>query len=213
MNRLALLLGSALLIAGCSGGPPAPSATTSAASASPMTAAPSAAPTPAPTLALRPTPTPVQAGHGLCPTASPLTPWDFTGSDAACFGGDDVEIRGWIDRPPPIGYGPPGIAPLWLFGPNDGLSTIWGAPPTGPDMQCADDRGCALFFVQFNPASGLSIEGPRRWLILTGHRQDPAAETCHYVYPEGWTGERYDDAEAVAKCREGFVLVSFRDAP
>lgn len=206
MTRQSFVLGAALLVAACTVGPPAGTP-----SAAPATeGVPSSVPTSTP----RPTPTPV-AGVGNCPTDSQLTVAQFAEADPACFGSADVEIRGWLDKPPAIGFEPPGISPRWLHYPSGSdLTTLWEARPE-PDGSCPTigEQGCTGFFWHIDPASGLTLDGPPRWLIVTGHLDDPAAQTCHYVYPEDWTKERADDAEAVATCRAQFVIVSFRDAP
>lgn len=198
MRRFRLALPLVLLLAGCAVERPSPPA-----------ASPSAGPTPS----IVPTPTPVPVG--TCPTDSPMTVRQFVVADPSCAIGTDVEIRGWLDVPPAIGLGPPGIAPSWLHYPRAELTTIYEAGPVGPDGICvmAGGRACAQFFWSINPASGLELTGPPRWLIVRGHLDDPAAMTCRYVYPDDWTGERADDAKAVETCRQRFVLVAFRDAP
>jgi hypothetical protein len=140
-----------------------------------------------------------------------MTVKQFVEADPSCAIGTDVEIRGWLDAPPAIGFEPPGIEPSWLnwFG---GLAFIYETGPVGPDGICETPggRACADFLWSINPASGLELTGPPRWLIVRGHLDDPAATTCRYVYPDDWTGERADDAQAVETCRERFVIVAFR---
>jgi hypothetical protein len=76
------------------------------------------------------------------------------------------------------------------------------------------DHGCVWFFVHINPASGLTLDGPPRWVIVTGHREDPASAQCRWVYPDNWPLETdLDDASAVDLCLQQFILVSVRDAP
>jgi hypothetical protein len=197
MARFGLLLASVLVIAGCG-----------AASPSTRGASPPAGPTPS----IVPTPTPVPVG--TCPRDSPMTVKQFVDADRSCAIGTDVAIRGWLDAPPAIGFEPPGIEPSWLnwFG---GLSFIYESGPLDADGSCQTAGGgaCAAFVWSINPVSGLELSGPPRWLIVRGHFDDPAARTCRYVYPEDWTAERWDDAQAVETCRERFVIVDFRDAP
>jgi hypothetical protein len=65
-----------------------------------------------------------------------------------------------------------------------------------------------------DPSSGLSLDfPPPRWVLVRGHLRDPAAETCHFVYAGDSTEERMPDAMAIESCRQGFVLVSYQDAP
>lgn len=143
----------------------------------------------------------------------PLTVAQFTDSDPACFGDSDIEIRGWLDQPPGVGFEPPMIEPGWLAYPVGNLSSLWEIPPTGPDHFCPPAVPCPWFFPHIDPASGLTLDFPQRWIIVTGHLNDPAAETCHYVYPEDWTDERADDALAVGLCRTSFVITALRDPP
>ena len=209
MTRLALVIMSAIVAAGCSSPTPSPepSAVTTLASATP------GAPT-APASTPRPTPTPVPPGAGLCPTNTPLTPLEFVESDTACFVGREIEIRGWLDEPPAIGFEPPGVAPGWLYYTNEPLTTLYEGRPIGEFQECQmDGRACASFFLHVDPASGVALKTLPRWVIVTGHVDDPAAATCHYTYPEGWTEPHLDDQLAIALCRAQFVVVSVRDAP
>jgi hypothetical protein len=58
------------------------------------------------------------------------------------------------------------------------------------------------------PESDLTFAKNGRWVVVTGHRSDPLAETCHWVYPPGWAASPYPDDHARQLCRESFVLVS-----
>jgi hypothetical protein len=219
MTRFALVLGCALLLAACFAGNPQASGTPGAPSPAVLTAAPttaaatpSVAPTAAPTV--QPTPTDVP-GSGLCPTDSPLTPLQLVETASACFGRAQIQVRGWLDGPPSIGFEPPTIKPTWLYYPVPQAWTIWEQQPAGQDDCSVGDRQCAWFFPHINPTSGLTLDGPPRWLILTGHFDDPAAVRCHWVYPDDTPPQdrTADDADAVALCRGGFIVDSFVDAP
>jgi hypothetical protein len=206
MRRLFVVFCPVVLVAACSFGTSlGPSGT---ARAAPATAPASIALS---TPQLTPTPVPV-AG---CPTDSTVTVSQYIDADSACFEAADVTIRAWVDYPPPMGFEGPTIEPAWVAYPPDGRSALWHEPPTGPDNLCDDDQrlGCAWFFPRLDPRSSLEM-GESRWVIVTGHVGDPAAETCHYVasvgYPEG---ELPADAEAVGFCRNQFVITSMRDAP
>jgi hypothetical protein len=214
MRRLLVLLGSVSLIAGCIGTPPpAPTAT-------PIAVAPTATPAPATvtprpttgaTSTLRPTPTPV-SGQGICPDGSPLTVVEFSNSDPACFGSADVEIRGWLDFIPDMGFEAPLVEPTWIYYPTANRA-IW-SEERGPDQTCLGAAAaCTWFFAHADPAAGLDLDRKPGWVILTGHLDDPAARTCHFVYTEDWTEPPLDNADAVATCRSRFVIVSFSDAP
>jgi hypothetical protein len=64
------------------------------------------------------------------------------------------------------------------------------------------------------PGSTLDVGDPGRWVIAIGHLDDPAAETCHWVWPDDWEVDpTYDDADAVAICRRAFVLEALEEIP
>lgn len=209
MLRIRLVLG-ALLVVGCA---------TGSTSSPPTTEAPSTSPSALPPATASQTPSPqstaisTQALDG-CPSGSPIEVRAFVDADPACFGSDDFEVRGWLDWPIAIEFTPPTIAPAWLFYPLPGWSAIWEAQPVGPSKDCEiDGRGCAWFYFHEDLRPGTGYAGPSRWVIVTGHLDDPAAETCHYVYPEDWPEPTSDDADAVAACQTSFVLVSLRNEP
>jgi hypothetical protein len=161
--------------------------------------------TPGPTVV--PTPT-----AGGCPTDDPITPTAFMEAPEACFGSEDVRILGWLDTPPPFGYEAPEVKPNWLYYPPDGTLyfTLFGSEPGDADHVCAD---CPGMFVHLTPDSNVVLEGPARWVVATGHRNDPAAERCHFVAPPDiHIGELPDEAIAVEACRQMFVLTSIVDA-
>ena len=219
MTRLALVSVCALTLAACTAGSPDASPTAFAPTLAPVTSAPSA---PAPSAAAAASATPAAEpsaeptavpGSGMCPTDSPLTTRQLVSSDSQCFGGTDLQVRGWLDAPPSIGFEPPAVEPGWMYYPVANAATIWEAPPAGPDDCEVDGEACAWFFPHVDPRSGVTIEGKPRWLVLTGHFDDPAAETCHWVYPDGFPVDSRDNEEAVALCRNGFIVDSIRDAP
>ena len=217
MHRLATLLGSVLLVAGCYGSPSSSPASSAAAVAPTLAPSPTATTTPTAPPTLTPTPEPTAVpGSGLCPTDSPLTARQLVeGGESTCFGRATIQVRGWLDAPPSIGFEPPTIKPGWLYYPAPGAPTIWEKQPAGQDDCYVGEEQCAFFFPHINPASGLTLEGEPRWLILTGHFDDPAAVRCHWVYPDDvpLKDRVADDADAVAACRGGFIVDSFVDAP
>lgn len=211
MNSGFLIGAIAFVIAGCSVG----QVPTSSPVIPPTTS--SAVDTPGPTVSetrtASPTPTP-EPTYGPCPTGSPLTVREFVTADPACFGAADLVIRGWLDTPPALGFEPPAIEPGWLYYPADNAPTLFNAQPTDPDHICSDGAPeCPWFFPHLNPVSGLTFGEQPRWLLVTGHLADAAAEKCHFVYPEDWPYLHYDDQDAVNQCRGSFVAVSFRNAP
>jgi hypothetical protein len=124
-------------------------------------------------------------------------------------------MRAWLDFSPPLGWEGPGIEPAWLAYPaGGGPAALWQAPPTGEDNICDpdEDEGCAWFFAHLDPAAHLVL-GKQRWIRLTGHIADAAADTCHYVPYEGMEDPLPDAADAVSTCRAQFVVTSIVDAP
>lgn len=159
-----------------------------------------------------PTPTPTP---GLdCPSSPVLTVRAFLDADPTCFGGADVSIRAWADTPFATGWEAPFIEPAWLAYPPDGISMLWGVPPTGEEHLCAtDDPACGALFVHVRSGSGMTLGDTPAWVLITGHVRDAAAETCHYVVGDDWPGEPPDDKGARAECRGNFVLTGVSPAP
>jgi hypothetical protein len=123
-----------------------------------------------------------------------------------------VEIRGWLDFIPDMGFEAPLVEPTWIYYPTANRA-IW-SEERGPDQTCLGAAAaCTWFFAHADPAAGLDLDRKPGWVLLTGHLDDPAARTCHFVYTEDWTEPPLDNADAVATCRSRFVIVSFSDAP
>ena len=216
MTRFALLSICVLVFAACFAGNPQASGTAVTPTLAPATAAPSAVAQASATPALEPSTAPTAVpGSGLCPTDSPLTPLQLVETASSCFGRSAIQVRGWLDGPPSIGFEPPTIKPGWMYYPAPEAPTIWEQQPAGQDDCFVGDRQCAWFFPHIKPTSVLTIDGPPRWLVLTGHFDDPAAVRCHWVYPDDTPlkDRVADDADAVALCRGGFIVDSFVDAP
>ena len=219
MHRSLILISAALLVAACASTPGSgstPLLVTPAASPQP-TAGPTPTPgaVPTATLAATPAPTPtVVPGVGLCPTEMPLTVGQFMETDPACFGSATIEIRGWLDGPPDTGFEPPLVEPTWLFLPAADMASLWEIRPVEPNHFCPQTAAsCPWFFLHIDPASNLKLEVRPRWVTVTGHVNDPAAQTCHFVYPEGWTEPPLDDAIAVDGCATKLVVDSYEDSP
>jgi hypothetical protein len=135
---------------------------------------------------------------------------EYMNADPVCFGARDVSVIGWQDQPSIVGQEPPSIVPDWLW--SFSASMIWQKPPgfgqSANGQTCTVDD-CHSFFVQIKPDSGLRFDARGRWVKLIGHRQDPAAESCHFVYPPDFgAGERPPDLFARQQCRAAFVLTS-----
>lgn len=219
-RRSCTVLLAALVVAGCgrvgtSASPanepspsttPAPTTTAEPSPAAVATLQPRIEPTAEPTIEPDPTDRP-------CPTAEILTVTEFLGAKPSCFGDEPFKLRAWADHAPATGFeGPAHIEPRWLYYPDENWTVLWNAAPVGPDQQCPDDNpDCDGFFPHINPDSGLSFLPLGRWVITTGHLRDPAAERCHYVYPDDWTGPKADDIQAIRRCRTHFVVTAVEE--
>jgi hypothetical protein len=141
---------------------------------------------------------------------------EFVEADFRCFASKDVRIKGWLDTPPPMGFEGPTIHPLWLAYPESGpcnppaddcslAIAIWQDVPLDPEHICSTEESyCSLFFPHSAPGTGLHFLPLRRWVILTGHTDDPAAQRCHYEPDEQSVSP--DDTVAVEQCRTQFVV-------
>jgi hypothetical protein len=190
---------------------------------SPSNAAPTAVavasiePTAEPTPTIEPTDAPEATNPpdgtgGPCPTAPVLTVREFVEAPSSCFGGNDIRIRGWLDTPAAFGFLPPLVKPSWLYyPPGDRFVALFDVVPTDPDHVCAE-ADCASLLPHTTPDSGISFEPLERWVIVTGHINDPAAERCRYIESEIAPGP-FDDASARESCRANFVVVALEDDP
>ena len=223
---------AAVLLAGClqptGSAAPSTNATTApsaTAVASPgATDAPTAGPTAEPTPAPSPEPTveptiEPEPTDAVCPTSRVLTVRQFVDSPRSCFDGKDVKIKGWLDTPGPLDFAGPSIRPFWLAYPETGPCSspsptcslgiaLWQDVPLDPEHICEEDREayCSLIFPHSAPGTGLHFMPLRRWVILTGHTDDPAAERCHWEYPPEVEPGTLDDDDAVRHCRAQFVV-------
>ena len=177
----------------------------------PTTTPVAATPTPTdatgPTVTPRPTPTPVLGAP--CPSSSPLTVFEVVDADPECFHGD-FSVTGWLDFPPAMGWEGPLVKPEWLYYPPDQvLSAIWSTKPIEPDHFCAANVRCAWFFIHIAPDSSVSPGRTPQYVVLTGHLNDPASATCHYV-PEPSSQYVVHDEDAVHECESQFVVTSIK---
>ena len=214
MNRRFLHGAAALVLAGCSVGAnstPSPVILVPASLAADTpapTATPSPIPSPEPTVELVPTVEPERT-YGPCPTKAILSVKEFKLANPACFETGDIEIRGWLDYPPPLGFECPCVVPGWLWYPTDEGAALWVDVPHGDDFVCDEDRDawCSWFFPHRAPDSAVKLLPIKRWVILTGHTHDPAAETCRYDDEAG------PNPDLIAGCRSNVVVTAIRDAP
>ena len=175
---------------------------------SPTTA--SIAPTTRPTE--RPTPTPVLMAP--CPSGSPLPVEVYLDTDPACFTGE-IEVRGWLSDPPGMGWEGPVVEPQWLYYPPDiRNSALWSVIPAEPDHACPEtDPACGWYFLHLAPGSNAELGRKARWVVVTGHVDDPAAATCHYdLQPDDPEGAPTDLETLIQTCRSEFVVDRIRDA-
>ncbi len=213
----AFLVLATVLLAACdqpqasSSSPPAATPTVGPSTLAVASAEPTAIPTP------QPDPTEIP-----CPTAPVLTVREYVEAPRTCFRGVEVRIRGWLDTIEGLHGTGAGIKPFWLAYPQIGrtcderephcfyAATLWQHAP--PDVSpCSEEEPhCAIVFPHIRPDSSLTFEPLQRWLILTGHTNDPAAEGCRWWYGDEREGD-LDDAEAVRHCRKQFVVTAIEE--
>lgn len=201
---LAIALLSATLV-GCagSGGSPQP---WTLYSVGPL---PTLPPTPAPS----PTDEPVAEATPPppdCPSpmpAQPLRLHELDRIDPACFGTASITLVGWQGRPGDAGFEGPHVEPGWLIYPQDqARSGFWDAKPDGSGG-CGSNPICEWTFLHVAPGSSIMFNARGRWVQVTGHLNDPAAATCHYVYgPDPSQTELLPDSDAQHWCASSFVL-------
>ncbi|MBI3751288.1 MAG: hypothetical protein HY263_06480 [Chloroflexi bacterium] len=151
----------------------------------------------------------------LCPSSPPTEPLsvrDFLALDPTCLGTATLTVVGWAAAPPAFGVLPPVIEPGWLAYWNAGaFAALWEGMPD--DSSECGGRACAWMFVHIAPGSTLTFTTIGRWMRVTGHVNDPIAETCHWVLPPDMSPEdalEYQDASAQAQCREQLVVESLQ---
>lgn len=216
MRRISSVLLASLIVGACSGSrneTPPPAASAMATVAVPSIGVPATVtplpPTPVPIATTSPT---AEATSSRCPVVSPMTIEAFgLGNEAGCFGREDLQVQGFVDAPPGIGFGPTWIEPKWLFFPVFEWA-LWTLPP-GDGQDCGGKEPCNSMFVFVNPDSGVTFAGPPRWVIVTGHVNDPAAATCHYASDPPQEFTEADNASARESCAGRFVVTRVDDAP
>jgi hypothetical protein len=120
-----------------------------------------------------------------------------------CFGGDDLEVTGWLAEPWGIGGTSSGVKPAWLA--ELGSWALW-ARPRNPDG-CVEATDCMFMLIHVMPGSQLRLE-PERWVRVTGHFDDPASQSCVGSGPF-WDPRSVPDP--VAYCQGGFVVTAIHD--
>lgn len=147
----------------------------------------------------------------FCPSDSPLTVTVYNATDPACFHGKTVRIVGWVGEIPAMDFDGPPIAPGWLEFP---AAVIWSQVPvvTDGNGSCPDTTDgsstCAVMFAMLDPNGGVPSPAKHRWVILTGHIDDPISETC--TYTSGGLGDGAIPPAVYARqdCRRAFVITN-----
>jgi hypothetical protein len=122
-----------------------------------------------------------------------------------------VNLIGWADRPIATGVEPPSIDPAWLaYWLPAPISTLWSERPVGESPECVTE-GCAWIFVHIVPGSGVTFATKPGWVLVTGHLNDPLAETCHWVYAPDMDVGTLNDISARRQCRGSLVLTNVRE--
>jgi hypothetical protein len=114
----------------------------------------------------------------------------------ACYGNASLTLDAYLDVPGVVDC-MVSVEPAWL-----------GCPPAGTLRLVGETRklGVPFFFVAVDPASGVSLDEYIQTNVrITGHFDDPAAQTCHEV------GRAFGEtpgpaADAIASCRRTFVV-------
>ena len=209
----------AALAAGCAGAPatPAPSAAPSTPAAASPAASPLANPPVGPSTPATPPSQPSTSPVAACPTGSPLTVDAYLAADPSCFVSADITVAGWSDDAVNGWFGPRSIEPSWLG--NDATeysvlrSTLPGAPCPSGDGGDGPGVCPGALVVHVSPESAFTLEGNGRWVLVTGHRADPASATCRYVAgDEGGSDPTPAPDDVVATCASRFVLTSAVEA-
>ena len=138
-----------------------------------------------------------------CDTASPVRVDRLNAGGRACFGSRDVRVRGWVAPSWGVGDTSTGVAPSWL-GETMTNPVLWLKPRNRSGCFSEDD--CVWVFVHVSPSGGVTFDLPERWVEVTGHFDDPAAQTCRW---DGRTNPPGDTVnQAVDRCRDEFVVTA-----
>jgi hypothetical protein len=215
-RRVALVAGLVtMVLSGCYAGASleASPAITPAPTSPSMEPTPTPVPTPVP-------PTPGPTWNGTCDV--PHTIHDVGGWNSAwplrvivsCLGDRGLQLTGYLEIITGIGGPPTGVTPAWLgecCGVLAGQSPVvlWGAAVPADGRCTGVDSECEWMFLFAPDPSALDLT-LHRWVRVTGHYDDPVAQTCHVADSRS---SIKSDAEAVTLCRESFVVTSIESAP
>ena len=215
MTRLALVAFAALIVAGCAQPAARPSEPTITSTPAVALASPSGLTSP--TIESSPSASVVETAEASAPPTSPAPcpPSDrlrvavLLAANPSCFGDRALIVIGWAAKPPIFGVLPPAIAPRWLWSWATTEFVVWDhSRGSESDLACSQGQCPPYFFLYSAPGTSIDLTGWKGWVRLSGHLNDPAAETCHYVYPPGWTETPFPDGDARAQCRSAFVVTA-----
>jgi hypothetical protein len=143
-----------------------------------------------------------------CPSHLPAQPMrlvDFVTLDPLCVGSATITVVGYAAATPAMGWEGPSVKPGWLVYPAVSVG-LWQAKPSAT-YGCSGHVDCPWIFVHIPPRSSLTFDAKGRWVKVTGHIDDPAAATCHWVYPsDSSQDEKLPDSDAQRWCSESFVI-------
>ena len=151
----------------------------------------------------------------FCPSDPVLTVDRYSATDPACFHGRTLALVGWAGSLPGIDFDGPTIDPAWLAFPQLPFPALWSVKPSThdglpycPDASSDGSGSCAWIFVMSKPGTGVSLAGGHGWVLLTGHIDDPASETCHFTDGGPFGGPIPPALYARQSCRESFVVTT-----
>jgi hypothetical protein len=144
------------------------------------------------------------ADEGPVATAYDTDPMLMSERALACFGDRTLRFTAYVRDPGAVGWTYTyGIEPAWFRGRGLFVATTSGQKPGyGPITALAVPPGLG----------DLQVANVGDWVMVTGHFDDPAAQTC---VASGEAGVAPTTAEAVTICRSTFVVagVSRANAP
>ena len=144
-----------------------------------------------------------------CPGGELLELRDYMTAVPGCFGGRTVSVRAWEDQPIVTGWEAPAPKPSWLSLP-DSSRFFWSIRPAST-TGCGTPE-CYGMFVYQDPRARVRLGKAGRWVIITGHREDSAAERCRWPAGTGPQDAVASGLVARRECRSAFVIESIRRA-
>ena len=124
----------------------------------------------------------------------------------ACTGSRELTVVGYLAPAWGIGGIPTFIKPAWL-GEEFIEKVLW--LKVHPSDGCFADDDCRWIFLFAEHPETLPLE-PDRWVVITGHFDDPAAATCYWE--ENPISPPRTTTEAIGQCRQHFVVTEMADA-